>query len=319
MTVLDPYEPTYQNSYDSSSSNTSSSAPGQITNLTAQNSSGYALLSWSTPYNGGSSIQNYKIYRGTSSGNLSLLATTQFTNYTDSSVSSGKNYYYKVSAVNSYGEGILSNQASVKIPSQTYYYDDDDDDDYVYVPSYSSEYVRITSLPSSVTEGQTFSVSWQSSSHFQGCRVWFQGSNITKDSLPTNGSASFSTSGIPAGTYEVGVRCFRPYEIDSMSNYKEDDYMTNSAYNSIGKRDGKNIVVIKAYGQTSTSSINGSYSCVCNDGTVLGGALSSGVLCSNVGGVETCVSKCLPWRMERWNQRVHLCELLSRNKKISPV
>ncbi|HOB90144.1 MAG TPA: fibronectin type III domain-containing protein, partial [Candidatus Colwellbacteria bacterium] len=230
VTVLDPYEPTYQNSYDSSSSNTSSSAPGQITNLTAQNSSGYALLNWDSPYNGGSLIQNYKVYRGTSSGNLSLLATTQFTNYTDSSVARGVTYYYRVKAVNASGESGFSNEVSVLIPSSSSYsyYSD------------SSESVRIASVyPSSITQGQTFSVSWQVSSHFQGCRVWFQGTNETKPNLAISGntSVSFSTLGVPAGTYAVSLRCFRPSEIGAMSNYQNADYMTNSAYNSIGKSD----------------------------------------------------------------------------------
>ncbi|HOF50353.1 MAG TPA: fibronectin type III domain-containing protein [Candidatus Colwellbacteria bacterium] len=265
--------------------------PGQITNLSVVNNAGYALLSWSTPNDGGSYIQNYRIYRGTSSGSLSLLTTTQFTNYTDSSVSRGRTYYYRVSAMNAYGEGSLSNRVSVAIPSQTSYYDDDDDDnDYVYIPpSYSSEYVNITSVvPSSVNEGQTFSVSWNASSNFQGCRVWFEGSNTTKDNLSRTGSTTFATYGVPAGAYEIGVRCFRSHEIGSMSNYKEDDYMTNPSYSNIGMRAASSILV-KASSQSSTAV--GSYKCVCHDGSITGN-LGSGVKCQNVGAIETCVNRC---------------------------
>ena len=59
-------------------------------------------------------ITGYNIYRGTSSGDLSLLATLgNATTYVDDSVTNGQAYYYKVSAINSAGEGALSNEVSV--------------------------------------------------------------------------------------------------------------------------------------------------------------------------------------------------------------
>ncbi|MFP4546207.1 MAG: fibronectin type III domain-containing protein, partial [Methanomassiliicoccales archaeon] len=76
-------------------------------------SDGKVSLTWDAPSDdGGSSISDYKIYRGTSSGQLSHYATTGSTSYTDSSVTNGQDYYYKVSAVNSEGEGPKSSEVS---------------------------------------------------------------------------------------------------------------------------------------------------------------------------------------------------------------
>lgn len=259
VTIFDPTEPNWTEFYSSQS------APSQVTNLSAVNNAGYALLSWDAPYDGGSSIQNYRIYQGTSSGNVSFIATTQFTNYTDSGVTRGVTYYYRVKAVNASGESDFSNQASVLIPSSS-------------SSQSSNEYVKITNVsPLSVTQGQTFSVSWQASSHFQGCRVWFEGSNETKPNLSTNDNFSFSTtSGVSAGSYRVSVRCFRPSEMGSMSNYNNSDYMTNSAYNYVGAV-ANSTVNIKAINQTSTTGTSW-YSCDCEDGVAIGEIAK----CSNV-------------------------------------
>ena len=58
-------------------------------------------LSWSAPSNGGAAITGYKVYRGTTSGNETLLTTLgNVTSFDDTGVSNGTTYYYKVSAVN---------------------------------------------------------------------------------------------------------------------------------------------------------------------------------------------------------------------------
>src|SRR5205807_6270040 len=64
--------------------------------------------------NGGSSITNYRIYRGTSSNGVTLLATIcNLLPYTAPVLTNGVTYYYQVSAVNAAGEGPRSNEASV--------------------------------------------------------------------------------------------------------------------------------------------------------------------------------------------------------------
>ena len=88
--------------------------PGAPQNLNAVAGDKKVTLTWQPPSNnGGSAITNYKIYRGTSSGGESYLTTVgNVTSYEDTSVTNGVTYYYKVSAVNSVGEGPLSNEVS---------------------------------------------------------------------------------------------------------------------------------------------------------------------------------------------------------------
>ncbi|MFP4196398.1 MAG: fibronectin type III domain-containing protein [Methanomassiliicoccales archaeon] len=89
------------------------SVPTAPQNLAASASDGKVSLTWDAPSDdGGASVTDYKLYRGTSSGQLSHYATTGSTSYTDSSVTNGQKYYYKVSAVNSEGEGPKSSEVS---------------------------------------------------------------------------------------------------------------------------------------------------------------------------------------------------------------
>ena len=96
----------------------SPTAPSAPQNLQATGGNAQGSLSWSAPgNNGGSSITNYKIYRGTSSGSEALLTQIgNVTSYTDTGLTNGQTYYYKVTAVNSIGESPQSNEASA-IPS----------------------------------------------------------------------------------------------------------------------------------------------------------------------------------------------------------
>jgi hypothetical protein len=71
-------------------------------------------LQWSPPSsNGGAAITNYNVYRATAPGAETLLTQLgNVTSYTDTAVTNGTTYYYQVSAVNSVGEGALSNERS---------------------------------------------------------------------------------------------------------------------------------------------------------------------------------------------------------------
>ena len=86
--------------------------PNTPSGLSASASSSSISLSW----NSVSGAESYKIYRSTSvSGSYTFIKSTSSTYYSDSSVSSGVTYYYKVSAVNSAGESSQSSYVSAKI------------------------------------------------------------------------------------------------------------------------------------------------------------------------------------------------------------
>jgi len=88
--------------------------PLSPTLASASGADGSVSLQWSAPSsNGGAAVTNYNVYRGTASGAETLLTQIgNVTSYTDSTVTNGTTYYYEVSAVNSVGEGALSNERS---------------------------------------------------------------------------------------------------------------------------------------------------------------------------------------------------------------
>ncbi|MDE1862626.1 MAG: fibronectin type III domain-containing protein, partial [Thaumarchaeota archaeon] len=69
-------------------------------------------LNWTAPYDGGSPITSYAIYRGTSPGTETILASVSNTtlSYEDTSITAGELYYYQVTATNSIGESAKSNE-----------------------------------------------------------------------------------------------------------------------------------------------------------------------------------------------------------------
>jgi len=91
------------------------SVPSAPRNLQASAGDGQVELTWDVPSDdGGGSITDYKIYRGTTSGSLSYHHSVDgsTTSYTDSGLTNGQTYYYQVSAVNSAGEGDKSAEVS---------------------------------------------------------------------------------------------------------------------------------------------------------------------------------------------------------------
>jgi len=75
---------------------------------------GSVSLSWSAPSsNGGATVTDYAVYRGTTAGNEPFLAKTGGAlTYSDTGLTNGTTYYYRVAAINSAGTGALSNEVS---------------------------------------------------------------------------------------------------------------------------------------------------------------------------------------------------------------
>jgi len=94
--------------------------PSAPQNLLSTAGNGLVTLSWSAPsFSGGSPVTNYNVYRGTSSGNETLLMNAGNTlNYTDKTVTNGQTYYYQVTAINPIGESQKSNESHAT-PSNT--------------------------------------------------------------------------------------------------------------------------------------------------------------------------------------------------------
>ena len=94
--------------------NPSAAAPSQPSLTSASGGNGSVALQWSAPASdGGSAITGYNVYRGTSSGNETLLTQLgNVTSYTDSTAANGTTYFYEVSAVNAVGESARSVELS---------------------------------------------------------------------------------------------------------------------------------------------------------------------------------------------------------------
>ncbi len=95
------------------------SPPGPPTGLTGRPGNGQVSLSWTAPAsNGGVQISSYRVYRGTTSGGETLVTSGgcsglgAVTSCTDTGLTNGQTYYYKVSAVNAIGEGTKSTEAT---------------------------------------------------------------------------------------------------------------------------------------------------------------------------------------------------------------
>jgi PKD repeat protein len=121
LTVTDSASPakTATSSVTITASPVSGTPPGAPTGLTATPGSGQVQLNWTTPSsNGGVNITSYRVYRGTASGGETLLTSggcsglSSVLTCTDTGLTNGQTYFYKVSAVNAIGEGAQSNEAS---------------------------------------------------------------------------------------------------------------------------------------------------------------------------------------------------------------
>ena len=106
---------------NSSNSTSIMASPFTIPNAPTFNStsvdSSQITLTWSPNGDGGNAIIGYKLYRSDSeNGTYVLIATLSGLTFKDSNVTSGKTYWYQVSAVNAAGEGALGGPFSTIVP-----------------------------------------------------------------------------------------------------------------------------------------------------------------------------------------------------------
>jgi hypothetical protein len=92
-------------------------APSPPVRVSATGSTRSITVTWSAPSSHGSPITGYRVYRGTASGSEGLLATVSASklNYADTAVARRTTYYYRVSAVNAFGEGPLSAEVKAAV------------------------------------------------------------------------------------------------------------------------------------------------------------------------------------------------------------
>lgn len=97
--------------YDTATAPTAPQSPSATADSNSIN------LAWSAPSSdGGSAITAYKVYRGTSSGNLSLYQTLGVvTSYDDTSVTPGTRYYYAIVATNAIGDSSQSSEVNALV------------------------------------------------------------------------------------------------------------------------------------------------------------------------------------------------------------
>ena len=83
----------------------------------ASTSGGQNTVTWSAPSSdGGTAVTNYKLFRNGSGSPLVTLASNVFS-YTDSSVTLGTGYYYKVEAINTVGANAQSSASNTVTPA----------------------------------------------------------------------------------------------------------------------------------------------------------------------------------------------------------
>jgi parallel beta-helix repeat protein len=98
----------------------SSGVPGLITDLGTDGFNTFIILHWTAPSPGSSAITGYDVYRDNGSGSLAYLGRATSTAYTDTTVTQGKTYAYRVAAVNGQGQGPVSApvQGTAKTPAE---------------------------------------------------------------------------------------------------------------------------------------------------------------------------------------------------------
>ena len=93
---------------------TPANVPGTPTNLTILVNGTSIELTWEVPEDNGSDIDHYNIYHGTT-GTLTKIGESTVSSFIDTGLDGGVTYRYQVSAVNSVGEGLKSQEVQATV------------------------------------------------------------------------------------------------------------------------------------------------------------------------------------------------------------
>jgi len=87
--------------------------PVRVTGLDANIYNGRVTLTWRPIMK--SRLSGYRIYRGNTSGHQFIIGGSNQPTFIDTEVKSGGTYYYRVTAINEFGEGLPSSPLRVEI------------------------------------------------------------------------------------------------------------------------------------------------------------------------------------------------------------
>jgi len=173
------------------------STPSSVTATAASSSS--ITVSWSSV----TGASGYAVYRSTSAfGTYSYVTSTSYTSYTDTYLSSGTTYYYKVSAYNS--DYVESSQSSY---------------------TYATTPLAIPSVPSgvsaSVASSSSITVSWSSVTGATEYNVYRYNFNTSSfEWWASTSSTSYTNTGLSSGTtYYYTVSAYNSSGESSQSPY----------------------------------------------------------------------------------------------------
>lgn len=208
--------------YDCYNNYTVPSAPVLSVSKSSETS---VYLSWFEPANGGSPITGYKIYRQLNYGPEYLLPNVSVSSrsYSDNSLSAGA-YSYRIKAVNGIGESAFSSRVFATLNGV--------------VPPVNppinpvSSYVRFVSVPSTWSRNSSVTLSWEASSDFVTCRLYFPEYLIDRSPVtvvsPTDSKTFGPNPSVSLGSKSVGIRCFKADEADHVYDYQHLDYWSVS-------------------------------------------------------------------------------------------
>lgn len=201
--------------------------PSAPTGLTATAGNGQVALSWTA----GSGATSYNVYRGTSAGGESgtpVATGVTATSYTNTGLTNGTTYYYKIAAVNSYGTSAQSNEASAKpaaVVSDTAQYNFESS-----TQSWVSGGAPITGVATSTT--QKFAGSRSLAVNFNGGAASTT-AYVSAPSTPAGKTVTFHVW-IPSGSQITSIQ---PFEMDKnwawTGNWQSISALKTNAWNTI--------------------------------------------------------------------------------------